>query len=97
MQGYVYIVGCKRVQLYKVGIAVDVEKRMKSLQTGCPHPLTLIAKAHCPNPRVIEKEIHALLNFYRKQGEWFCCTLEDIRKAKRHMENLAYLQERGKL
>ena len=78
--------------MYKIGIATNVQKRMKQLQTGCPYPIELFAAVKCIDPRTIEKDLHLMLDFYRQQGEWFCCAFDVIRKAVRFMEDAAYIQ-----
>ena len=55
----------------KVGRSKHVGKRLKEVQTGCPHPLRMIL--HVPNAGHREKEIHRLMSgrHIRKKGEWF--------------------------
>lgn len=91
MEGYVYIVAVgKNQHIYKIGIATNVQNRIKQLQTGCPHPIRLIGYLKCEDPRVIEKEFHEALKFYRQQGEWFDCSLEKI-KCVQHILGLTGL------
>ena len=55
----------------KVGRSKDPSRRLKQLQTGCPHPLKVIL--HIPNEGHREGEIHRLMRYRstRTQGEWF--------------------------
>jgi len=56
----------------KVGRSDDVERRMRDLQTGCPHKLKIIL--HGPNLGHREREMHTRLRRYRTRvmkGEWF--------------------------
>jgi hypothetical protein len=51
----------------KIGIAEDVEERLKQLQTGCPDDLRLIGRIHgnC------ESDLHGRFERLRLRGEWF--------------------------
>lgn len=51
----------------KIGVAQDVEKRIKELQTGCPDDLRLIGRiqGNC------ESELHKRFSQFRLRGEWF--------------------------
>jgi len=58
----------------KIGKSNDVDKRLKSLQTGNPRKLTLMASIKCKSPDdafKLESKFH--LKFQDKQirGEWF--------------------------
>lgn len=51
----------------KIGIAEDVEERLKQLQTGCPDDLRLIGRirGNC------EADLHKRFERLRLRGEWF--------------------------
>lgn len=53
----------------KIGMAVDVEKRRKSLQTAHPFPLTVLATTTGGGEQ--EKAYHERFKVHRKEGEWF--------------------------
>jgi hypothetical protein len=55
----------------KVGRSKDPKRRLKQLQTACPHPLRLIL--HIPDEGYREREIHRLMRCRntRGNGEWF--------------------------
>ena len=55
----------------KVGRSKNPNKRLKQLQTSCPHPLKLIL--HIPDEGFREREIHRLMHNRgtRRNGEWF--------------------------
>ena len=55
----------------KVGRSSDPERRLRHLQTGCPHPLRIILVV--PGAGRIEKNIHRLMDYRqtRRNGEWF--------------------------
>lgn len=57
----------------KVGIAKDIRKRIKSLQTGNPYGLTVYRTVKIPEAyaKIIENDVHSYLSQYRLTGEWF--------------------------
>jgi hypothetical protein len=57
----------------KVGIAKDVNKRIKSLQTGNPYNLKIYRIVEIPDAyaRTIEHDMHCYLYQYKLTGEWF--------------------------
>lgn len=56
----------------KIGIAADVAKRIRELQTGQPHPLQCVG--YCAGGREKEAAIHKALANHRACGEWFADT-----------------------
>ena len=79
--GFVYIIsdGCGG---FKVGVSVNPEKRLKTMQTGNRKTLILEHYEHKLKPYKVEKVVHQSLAKYRTKGEWFEeCTLRDIRIA----------------
>lgn len=58
----------------KIGIAIDVERRMKELQIGNYLPLTLLASLSCEHRThalQMEAKFHRLFNNQRIREEWF--------------------------
>ncbi len=58
----------------KVGITTDVEKRLKSIQTGSPRRLFLGAYLSTPNREIalaMESCFHEIFDAHRMSGEWF--------------------------
>ena len=73
--------------LFKIGWSQDINDRLKQLQTGNGFKLNLYSYILTSN-RKLEKEIHASLNEYRKQGEWFDITESDVDEiVEQHTEN----------
>jgi hypothetical protein len=67
----------------KIGCAVDVEKRLKSLQVGSPTPLKLLGVLY-GGGRKKENELHKRFATQRLEGEWFAVSgdlMEEIKKA----------------
>jgi len=75
---YIYIIGSISSP-YKIGFSKEPQKRLKSLQTGYPHKLSLLYTKEVLESDVknIEKKIHKVLNHKRTKGEWFNILLED--------------------
>ena len=71
-EGIVYIIRAVGTDFYKVGYTKDdhPEKRVSSMQTGCPLELKIIA--YYANKTVKdERYLHGLMEIYHVRGEWF--------------------------
>lgn len=71
--GNVYFIrdGCGNI---KIGVAQDVLRRMKELQTSNPNKLEIVSCLHLPrldHAYMVETELHKKFSNVRKQGEWF--------------------------
>lgn len=70
---FVYIIE-SAAGLVKVGIAGNLEKRLRSLQTGSPHKLRLVDAFFLPDKKfakTVENQAHERFSFSRAEGEWF--------------------------
>ncbi len=67
--GFIYMIECQG--FIKIGVASNVQDRLATMQTGCPFKLVLLTSFVSPKPYEEEEWIHALLDEYRVQGEWF--------------------------
>lgn len=81
---YLYFIGEPDGGPVKVGISLDVAKRLAQLQGGNARRLVIEAAVEIPegiDPLRFEAGIHTVLRFSRMQGEWFGRNpvLEDIR------------------
>ena len=66
----IYLVKAEGTNLYKIGYTDGkAEKRVKTMQTGCPHKLSIIEEAFGDMDK--EKFLHNTFSEQRKQGEWF--------------------------
>ena len=66
-RGFVYFVHCNG--MVKIGFAVDVARRIKTLQTGSAHKLTVLrVEAAAPDD---ESDLHERFASLRVNGEWF--------------------------
>lgn len=75
-EGHVYIV--RAGGRYKIGMANDPTKRIKTLQTGSPDVIQPVFVAKVEEPSVAEKRLHSLLATKRGSGEWFELKAEDV-------------------
>lgn len=88
-QPKVYLIYCKFMNLYKIGISINPEKRIKQLQTGTPYELSIIAVYESKCPFKVEKILHNTFlskktpdnfkyDFEWLNGEWFNLTTQDV-------------------
>lgn len=80
MQRYIYVIGAGD-GVYKVGLATNVEKRLRGLQTANPQKLFVFHRYPTTAPFRMEGLIHDLLKDHLVLGEWFRCDLADIEEA----------------
>lgn len=66
---YVYVIRSDEQTPIKIGRAIDVEARLKGLQTGNPYRLKVIGAI--PGNSDIEACFHRHLRLSRMRGEWF--------------------------
>jgi DNA segregation ATPase FtsK/SpoIIIE-like protein len=61
---------------YKIGVAENVRKRMSTIQTGCPWPVSLVTTKLVENAEQVERSLHAIYTERSSGGgtEWFTLT-----------------------
>ena len=70
VRSHVYIIKQGRANLFKIGFSqTSVQTRLKTLQTGNPKQLTIVAMFHGAQPE--EQELHRIYKERRQKGEWF--------------------------
>ena len=67
--GIYFIQAATGTGLIKIGYSNDCEARLRSMQTGSPIQLTLLAVL--PGSRKREQQVHRYWSVYRAHGEWF--------------------------
>ena len=70
----VYLVRAGNRGAIKIGVAVNVERRMAALQTGNAFELKLLATIKCRSKEeayILEKQLHAKFERQKIRGEWF--------------------------
>lgn len=74
---YVYLLKTPE-NIYKIGVATNVEKRIKQLQTGCADKITLVDKFLSKYPFKIESTLHRRYECDKIKGEWYYLSNESI-------------------
>ena len=69
--GYVYLIEDIYNNTYKIGVAKDIDKRMKSLQTGNVCQLKLVCSFKTDYPYRLESMMHRSLSQYQELNEWY--------------------------
>lgn len=67
----VYFVQGQQLGLIKIGVATDVQSRLRSVQASSPDQLILMGLIRCHNFGQTEREIHKRFAHCRAHGEWF--------------------------
>lgn len=103
----VYLVYSSVLNLYKIGVSNNTNKRIKKLQTGSPYKIEFICEYCTRIPFKIEKALH---NKYRcckrnieednkLEGEWFSLHIDNvvsfIDDCKKIEDQLFYLEDAG--
>jgi len=84
-EGYVYFIYMpeqyKKGEHYiKIGITINLEKRLGQLQTGCPYKLVIYKTYQSENYRDIETNLHQKYHHKQKLNEWFSLTFHEVDK-----------------
>lgn len=89
---FVYFLRVKQGPLLmKIGKAKDPLARVRTLQTGCPLKITLIAALQCKDDAHalrVEKALHEYFGRNRRDGEWFLCSIRVRRRMQKVMDSL---------
>lgn len=70
---YLYIISCEvnSKKLYKIGVAKNLEERLKNLKTANPFNLKLEYSDFIEEAYKIEKLLHKFFSHKKIEGEWF--------------------------
>ena len=70
-KSYIYII--TDGENYKVGKSNNVEKRLKSMETGNPKELSIVAKCEVDEKYIynVENQLHKMFEDYNIKNEWF--------------------------
>ena len=82
--GFVYLL--ESGGRYKIGMAVDVEARIKTISQDAACPVVLVHKIPAANKRGTEAYFHAHFAEKRLHGEWFALDPADVEYVKRYPE-----------
>ena len=74
---FIYIIGGDD-DYHKVGIARSPQKRLKTLQCGCPFNVRILYQRECDEAKAlrIERSAHTILKEHNTAREWFKCSLK---------------------
>ncbi len=67
---------------YKIGKAVEFDKRIKQLKIQLPFAIEVVHKIYAQNPSVAESQWHKRFANKRVNGEWFTLTEADVAEFK---------------
>lgn len=74
-KGYVYLIHMTGTSYYKIGMSLDPEIRLRTLQTGNPYALNIITTRNVPDMRSAESALHRRYEAQRvlnlNAREWF--------------------------
>lgn len=83
---YLYFI--KSYKFVKIGITSDPQKRIKSIQTGCPTHCYYLAIFDCGRQaKDYEYKLHKIFEHRHSHGEWFLCGEEIDNFVKKSIEN----------
>lgn len=91
-QRKIYFARAGETDRIKIGSAVDVEDRIKILQTGCPERLNVLLVLPCGSYEM-ESGFHRQFGSSRTQGEWFKYEPEVASFIRRRLEGRRILEE----
>lgn len=77
--GFVY--GIQSLDLIKVGVAIDLNRRLETFRLHNPHGCELVFYRKTVAPYTFEKKMHELLADRAMGREWFRVTLAELRQA----------------
>lgn len=76
--GYVYLLYDSINQMHKIGVSMNIQRRLKQLQTGNPTDLQLVSYFQSDQPFKIEQMLHNKLKQKRFNNEWFVLDKNDV-------------------
>jgi hypothetical protein len=76
-----YVYGIQSGQFIKIGVAVDIAKRLDTMRLSNPHPLAVVFKRKMKAAYFCEKKMHEVLRPKSLGREWFNVTVEEVRQA----------------
>lgn len=87
----VYLIGYRQGGMWhvKIGIAVNPAQRLKQLQTGNSHSLSILKAIGCVSPRQVERRLHQQFRHYRQSGEWFKLNDSTLQHLEQVMDRVA--------
>lgn len=78
---YGFVYGIRSLDLIKIGVADDIQKRMKVMGLSNPHGLELVFYRNVFAPFRFERRMHEILADKSVGREWFRVTTSELRVA----------------
>lgn len=88
---FIYVL--KSDKYYKIGIAKEVAKRMRELQTGDPVKHLFVCSSFFENAPKFESRLHEAFHEYRVGGEWFELPPEKLEELIEILENKDFIMQ----
>lgn len=76
-----WIYGIKSGDLIKIGVANNLDNRLREMRLLNPHPVRVVLKRRVPNAFIIEREMHRILAEFAIGREWFKVDTRQASKA----------------
>lgn len=76
-----FVYGIQSLDLIKVGVAKDVNRRLETMRLLNPHGCELVFYRRTHAPYIFERSMHRLLADKAVGREWFRVTTAELRKA----------------
>jgi len=89
---HVYLINQEDSNMYKIGITNSVNKRLSSIQTANPNPLSLMYSGKVNNAKKLEKELHTHFRRQKINREWFRLDPPDVKYVIRRIDEDAYAE-----
>lgn len=75
---FVYLIKNELTNHYKIGVAVDIQSRLKNLQSGSSSKLSVVKAVKSTQAYALERELHIKFKHRRLEGEWFNLSETDL-------------------
>ena len=77
---HVYLIKLKKADIYKIGVASNIERRVRAIETHCPFDIEIVYSQLCSHPYGVEKALHNLYVNKRLRREWYRLCKADVDK-----------------
>lgn len=89
----VYLLNLKGTNYFKIGVSVNVQRRMSDLQTAMPMEVVLVAHTITPYAKDLELALHTKLSGFRVRGEWFDLPSDEALRVFQEYSAMALVDE----
>lgn len=85
----IYIIKAEEHELFKVGIAENVNKRLVQISTNSPFKLEVIFEMNVENAHYIEQLLHQKYTQYNTNNEWFKLNKKSLSELKKDIVKMS--------